>query len=817
MFEKVKPHIDRVKTVLNQKLMSPLKTLGTYFWQKPFIKKIAAVSQKAWGTLPRPWRVRLKNTFWTLLGFFLSFLILDLCFPLPTRLSYSQVILSRKEEVLHVFLSQDDKWRLKCELQEISPILRNAIIFKEDKYFYYHFGINPFAIVRAAVLNVISARRTSGASTITMQVARLLEPKPRTYWHKMLEIFRAWQLEWHFSKDEILQMYLNLVPYGGNVEGVKSAARLYFQQNPAALSLAQVTALTIIPNRPSSLAFGQNDPYIEQERNKWLKRFAQEGLFEADVIEDALKEPLNAQFKPMPKLIPHLARRLASEFPSQHTIKSTIDMALQSLVEKIVLPYSQKLKFINIHNAAVIVTDSKTAEIRAYLGSPDFDDALHAGQVDGNRAVRSPGSALKPLLYAMAFEEGLLTPKMKVSDVTVDYDGYMPENFDGKFHGEVSVEDALAYSLNVPAVKTLHEMGAYKMVERLCAMNFRTVEKQRKYLGLSVALGGCGVSLEEMCSFYTALANNGLYRPLRYEISQNNQLPKKQVIAPEAVFMTNHILTTLQMPDMPSDFRNSEHVPQFAWKTGTSYGRRDAWSLGFNKNYCIGVWIGNFSGVGAQELTGAGMATPLLFKLFTTLDYDAVNEWMTQPDNLKKRLVCSETGKVPEDFCQNLVMDYFIPGISKAEKCSHLKYVFVSNDEALSYCNKCLPSQSYIKGLYPNLSSEMMAYNLQQGIPFKTIPAHNPLCGHVAESGAPPKIISPAPDRTFFMQEKETQLALFAQVSADASSVSWFINDVFLKKAKPSEKVFFKPPRGVLKISCTDDKGRNTNCQVTVR
>ncbi len=781
------------------------------------LQKIRALAAKFWNKIPRVWQHRVRLASLSLAAAFILFLVLDICFPLPTQLTYSQSILSRKGEVLHVFLSQDDKWRLKCELNEISPVLQKTIVFKEDKYFYAHYGINFLALARAFVMNVLASKRTSGASTITMQVARLLEPKPRTYWSKLCEMFRATQLEWHYSKSEILQMYLNLVPYGGNVEGVKSAARLYFQQNPSELSLAQITALTIIPNRPNSLAFGENDSYIEQERNKWLKRFESEGVFDKKIVEDALQEPLDAHFKPMPKRIPHLARRLALEFPDAYNLRTTIDFNIQNLVEQITLPYSQKMKFANINNAAVVVVNSKTAEILAYLGSPDFNDARHAGQVDGIQAYRSPGSALKPLLYAMAFEEGVLTPKMKISDVQVDYDGYTPENFDGKFHGEVTVEDALAYSLNVPAVKTLNQLGAYKMVQKLCEMNFKKVEQQQKFLGLSVALGGCGVSLEEMCGFYTALANNGKYRPLKYVMAQQNQTKTKQVLSPAAAFMTNNILTTLQTPDMPSDFRNSEHLPQFGWKTGTSYGRRDAWSLGFNANYTVGVWLGNFSGEGVNDLTGIGVATPLLFKLFTAIDYNAINEWITPPTTLKKRLVCAESGKIPEDFCTNLIMDYFIQGISAAEKCTHLKYVFVSNKQDFSYCNKCLPAQNYTKALYPNLTPEMAAYNEQHGIPFKPIPVHNPLCGHVSESGTAPKIISPAPERTFFMLNEQTQLALFAEVSAEVREVSWFVNDRFLRKAQPNERVFFKPARGKVKISCTDDKGRNTDCIVTVK
>ena len=328
---------------------------------------------------------------------FLLFLLLNLIFPLHDRIPYSTIVTDADGELVHAFLSDDDKWRMKTELEEISPLLRKTILAKEDKYFYYHPGVNVFAAGRALFNNLLSMKRTSGASTITMQVVRLLEPRPRNMLSKTVEVFRALQLEWKYSKEEIFQMYLNLVPYGGNIEGVKSASLLYFKKNPDHLSLAEITALSIIPNRPSSLVMGKNNDRIIVERNQWLNRFAEEGYFTKEEIRDALSEPLEASRMAVPRLIPHLAQKLRATASSHH-IKTNIRMNTQLKLEKITEDYVRALRLKNIHNASVVVIDNRTQNVISYLGSAQFGDTMDGGQVNGAAAIRQPGSTLKPLL-----------------------------------------------------------------------------------------------------------------------------------------------------------------------------------------------------------------------------------------------------------------------------------------------------------------------------------------------------------------------------------------------------------------------------------
>ena len=759
------------------------------------------------------WRKSLYRTAGLALGIFLLFLWIDFLFPANTEILYSQTITDRDGDMLHAFLARDEKWRMKANLDEITPELIQAIIHKEDRYFYWHTGINVAAILRAFWNNTTSGHKTSGASTITMQVARLLEPKSRTYLHKAWEVFRAFQLEWHLSKQEILALYLNLVPYGSNVEGVKAASILYLGRPPSQLSLSQSVALTVIPNRPTSLALGRHNDQIVIARDKWLHRF--EGLFAADMIQDALEEPFVAYRREAPKLAPHYAWMAKNKWPWEEKIISTIDASVQSKAEKIVHRYAQFAKLYSIHNASALVIDNRTREILAYVGSPDFGDHDHAGQVNGIKAYRSPGSTLKPFVYGMAFDLGLATPKKMVTDVPIDYEGYSPENFDKQHHGLLSIETALASSLNTIAVKTLAEVGVQKFVERLSNIGFRKVDQQSRQLGLSVALGGCGVSLEELATAYAALANRGKWLPLKLKLSGDSTVSSEfQAISPGSAYMVTEILSKIERPDFPNNYQYSQSVPKVAWKTGTSYGRRDAWSVGYNSHYTVAVWLGNFDNHGSRQLTGAGMATPLLFKLFDVIDHKTSSGWLSRPDDLDFRYICAESGDVPEEYCTHQTMDWFLPEKSSFQRCTHMKYQWVSEDEKMTYCTYCLPTVGYKKELYPNHPPDLIGYFQEEGIPYLKIPDHNPTCPNVLADN-PPKITSPMHGRAYHLLGDATEVALEAQTANDVAYVYWYINDRFLQKVKAGDRLFFTPTKGQTKISCTDDRGRNTDIRVT--
>lgn len=776
----------------------------------------------------------LKIAGMVVVGAFLSFLLLNWIFPLPDRIEYSTIITDDKGEILHAFLTHDQQWRMKTELAEISPLLRKTIIAKEDKYFYYHPGINPLAMLRALARNILHMRRTSGASTITMQVARALEPKRRTYWNKLRESFRALQLEWKYPKDEILQLYLNVVPYGGNIEGVKAASELYFKKNPDNLSLAEITALSVIPNRPSSLVIGRNNDAIVEERNKWLHRWAREKVFTKKEIEDALAEPLTATRGTVPSLVPQLALKLRRQ--GGPVIHSTIVLNSQLKIEKLVKDYSRTLTLKNIRNAAVIVIDNNTHRVVSYVGSADFHDSADGGQVNGAAAVREPGSTLKPLLYGLCIDRGLLTPKRMITDVPINYDGYAPENYDKRFNGYVTMEYALEHSLNIPAVKSLKALGKDKLIQRLELCDFREISRDRKKLGLSLILGGCGATLEELTGMYSLFADSGVYVRPSYmwdtagagarQVAGGQAGGRKpggrepagvKILSPAATFMINETLSKVNRPDFPLNWESTVHLPKIAWKTGTSYGRRDAWSIGYNLRYTVGVWIGNFSGIGVPELSGANVATPLLFKVFNTIDYDDDGPWFSQPADCDMRMVCSETGLPPADFCTHLVTDYFIPLVSTANKCDNREEVFISADGKISYCRACLPASGYKKKWYTVIPPEMKEYYDLNHIAYEAIPPHNPMCERVFKEGAP-MVTSPSNGSEYLINRKDPEpLMLRCRVTNDVARVYWYINDKFYRASEARGAAFFVPDEGPVKISCTDDKGRNRNIWIRVK
>ncbi|MBC8035551.1 MAG: penicillin-binding protein 1C [Chitinophagaceae bacterium] len=744
----------------------------------------------------------------------LVFFLLDLIFPFPPPIAYSTIITDAKGEVIHAYLTPDEKWRMKTELEEISPLLRKTIVEKEDKYFYYHPGINPLAMVRSLVKNVFRMKRTSGASTITMQVARILEPKKRSYPNKMVEMFRALQLELRYSKDEILQLYLNLVPYGGNIEGVKSAAVLYLKKSPDHLSLAEIVALSIIPNRPSSLVPGKNNTLIVAERNKWLRKFASDAVFTEKEISDALEEPFTATRTAAPVMAPHLCNRVRAGGGA--IIRTHLQMNIQLKVEKLVSDYSQALALKNIRNAAVIVIDNSTQQIITYIGSSNFKNTIDAGQVNGARAVRQPGSTLKPLLYALCIDEGLMTPKRIVTDAAINYNGYAPENYDKQFNGYVTMEYALEHSLNIPAVKGLRAFGKDKFVQKLAACGFRQVKRDQRKLGLSMILGGCGASLEELTGLYALFAHEGVFTQPSF-IRGDSTRKRTRIVSPAAAFMINDILSKVNRPDFPLNWQSTEKMPKIAWKTGTSYGRRDAWSIGYNKRYTVGVWAGNFSAEGVPELSGANIATPLLFRIFNTIDYDSDEEWFQQPKDSDMRMVCSETGLVPEESCTNIAMDYFIPLVSSSGKCNNMQEVVLSADGQLSYCKTCMPESGYRKKMYKIIPPEMQLYYEEKGIAYEQIPFHNPACEKIFRDGKP-VITFPAAGAEYFINRKDPEpLQLTCNTGNDVRRVYWYINDQFFKSSGARAKQFFVPAEGPVKISCTDDKGRNRDIWIRVK
>jgi penicillin-binding protein 1C len=587
---------------------------------------------------------------------------------------------------------------------------------------------------------------------------------------------------------------------------------------------------------------GRNNDRIVEERNKWLRRWAQEKVFTAHEIEDALAEPLTATRGAVPNLVPQLALKLRKQGGA--IIHSTIQLNTQLKLEKLVKDYSRTLALKNIRNAAVIVIDNRTHRVVSYVGSADFHDSADGGQVNGAAAIREPGSTLKPLLYGLCIDDGLLTPKRMITDVPINYNGYAPENYDRRFNGYVTMEYALEHSLNIPAVKSLKALGKDKLIQRLSQCDFRQIDRDRKKLGLSMILGGCGATLEELTGMYSIFANQGIYVRPRYTWTDSvdsadgtagkaahsvratggpsggrvgDGLKGDRILSPAATFMINETLSKVNRPDFPLNWESTVHMPKIAWKTGTSYGRRDAWSIGYNKHYTVGIWAGNFSGLGIPELSGANVATPLLFTIFNTIDYDDDAAWFGQPEDCDVRMVCSETGLPPEDFCVHRVTDYFIPLISTSKKCDTREEVYLSADEKISYCRTCLPPAGYKKKWYTVIPPEMKEYYDANHITYQAVPPHNPQCEKIFKEGAP-VVTSPANGSEYLINRKDPEpLLLRCRVTNDVAKVYWYINDKFYRSGEARGKEFFIPDEGPVKISCTDDKGRNRNIWIRVK
>ncbi|MFH1196794.1 MAG: penicillin-binding protein 1C [bacterium] len=742
--------------------------------------------------------------------------VLDKLFPLPSPKTYSKVIQSSNGTLLTSYLTQDDKWRMRTRLEEVTPELVAGIIAKEDKSFFFHSGVDFTAIVRALYQNIVSRKRESGASTITMQVVRLLEPAERNYFNKFREMIRAYQLELHYSKKEILEMYLSLLPYGGNIEGVKSASYIYFNRPPNKLSLAQSITLAVIPNNPNKFRLDVSTEPVRKMRNYWVKKFVAEETFKKNDLLDALDEPMTAQRFTVPNLAPHFSLFM-NDISNEDIVRTTLDLKTQLIAEKLLFNHVNRVKGKNVSNGAVIIIDNKASSVVAYCGSADFNDINASGQVNGVTAIRSPGSTLKPGLYALAFDLGILTPKMRLMDIPTDFGGYEPENYELKFNGYVTAQYALMNSLNIPAVQLLREVTFTRFVNILANSGFGEIAKQKNQLGLSMILGGCGVTLEQLTHFFTLFANGGELYPLNYEIENIGRKEGNKIFTPGSVYLISQILSNNERPDFPNALLYNTNLPRIAWKTGTSFGKKDAWAVGYSPRYTIGVWMGNFDGKGSPHLSGAEMAVPLLFDLFNAVDYGSNKEWFKKPKDVGIRKVCAETGMLPTQYCANTIDDFYLKNISPNKECDLYKEIYVNLNGTIEYCTECLPNEGYKKEAYPVYPPEITLWFTSQNIIVKKPPPHNPLC-QAKFSTKGPAIISPSRDFEYLIEEgKKQEILLQAASDATVKKQYWYVNDMYFKECTPGEKIFFAPQKGKIKITCMDDKGRSETVNITVK
>ena len=817
----------------------------------------------------------------------LLFVLANWCFPLPkTRLHPppSQIVLDRNGEWLRAFLADDGMWRFSRQSSVISGQLRadlvgqdtsltenrklktdnyflhQAILTAEDRWFYYHYGINPVSIVTAFYDNIKAGEVVRGGSTITMQLARLMEPKARNIPNKLIEMFRAVQLELTYSKSEILNFYFNMLPYGGNIVGTGAASRLYFNKPQHAISLGEAALLAAIPNSPERLRPDRFPENARHARAKVLNQLLERRQISEEQWREALREPIPTKRHPLPFNAPHLSRLLVKENRqnietiTDGRIYTTIDAKVQETASRILSEYlkTSAIAGSQLHSAstgAIVVLDTESRHVLAMVGSHDFFDQQASGQVNGTLAPRSPGSALKPFVYALAIEQGLITPETLLFDVPVNYAGYEPVNYDGIYNGYVTARQALAASLNVPAVNLNARLKDVTLHAFLRQAGISTLAPAKKY-GLSMVLGGCEVNLLELTTLYAGLANMGEFRPYRLTITQptnatsldpvQHKSTSKRLLREETSFIITEMLTTSQLPvntiKNPEAFESTMNLPKIAWKTGTSYGHRDAWCIGYSPKLTIGVWLGNFDGKGAPMLSGVDAATPILFALFTALTGQDTHRWYTTPEQLKTREVCALTGVPPSPHCPTRKSDVYIPGISPVKTCTIHKRIYVDTVTGHSLCSHCrnLPttgensaehiqdthSQTYTSlntvetEIFEEWPAEAATWLAKNGFAVPVLPEHNPLCtGTIA--GTAPVILSPTEDTVYYIRDAvplaQQKIQLSASTSNRTQQLFWFLDGELLFKGAAEQSYWLTPVKGEHVITCVDAEGRSAS------
>ncbi|MBU0969071.1 MAG: penicillin-binding protein 1C, partial [Proteobacteria bacterium] len=551
----------------------------------------------------------------------------------------STLVTARDGTPLRAFADDAGVWRYPVLLEEISPLYITALITYEDRWFFYHPGINPFAFIRAMIQNVFSGRIISGGSTLTMQVARILHPGKRNIAGKGIQMLRALQLEYHLTKEEILTHYLNLAPFGSNIEGVQTASFAYLGKPASALSHAEAALLAVLPQAPSFYRPDRHPERAKKARDKVLDRMETYHVWGKEQVIAAKKEPVIALRFTAPVTAAIAARRLVYHHSQLRKIVSTLDFDIQVHLEQVVKDYISG--FSPEQSGAVLVVNYKTLEVKAYVGSADFQSIPRKGHVDMIQALRSPGSTLKPFLYGLAMDEGLIHSHSLLLDTPRYQQDYEPGNFSNGFTGPVSVTKALRLSLNVPAVQVLEAYGPRKFHDRLVHAGARL--KLPGKPNLSMILGGLGTDLESLVRLYTALARDGLSGNPRLTPDDPGQ--DRFLMSPGAAWMISHILLQ-PMPGFEGINPLAGHIPM-AWKTGTSYGFRDAWAFGIMGDYVAGVWVGRPDGSPSPGQYGAITALPLLQRVFESLP---LSDFTTPPPSTVQQIrICWPLGTTPAE------------------------------------------------------------------------------------------------------------------------------------------------------------------------
>lgn len=756
--------------------------------------------------------------------------------PLLSDTHFGRAYFDRNGNLMRITLSADDKYRLFTPLSDISEYVQRATILYEDKYFKFHPGVNPVALVRAAKNYFTSGARPVGASTITMQVARIkYDLDTRKIPGKLIQIAAAIYIDLFYSKDEILEAYLNLAPYGGNIESIGAASLIYFGKPARDLTKIEAITLSTIPQNPTKRGLNTDTGLanIMNMRGDLVRRWIDINPTDAG-LETLANMPLNVRTtRDLPFYAPHFINYEISQRRNywndlgarDSVVNTTLDLNLQRAMERTLQNQINSRAHLGIHNAAAILVNYKTMETLAYIGSANYFDKSIYGENDGVHARRSPGSTLKPLIYATAVDMGYIHGMTLLKDAKINFGVYAPENADSEFYGPVLARDALTHSRNIPAINLLRKIGTRNFYNILAASGVTNL-KSPEWYGISVALGGAEVSMFELADIYATMANLGM----RYDIITNTDTPRgdgKQILTPEAFFITLDMLARQSTPTKNIPFaRKQTETLRHYWKTGTSSSFRDAWTAGIFGDFVLVVWVGNFDGTPNNAFSGAKAAAPIYFSLAETVEkYYAANgaplhnnNFMRDNLNIAEIEMCDGVGGLAGKYCPKTVRAYFIPGKSPIETSSVYRAVPIDNATGLRACT--YDAATTHMAVFEFWDAEYLDMFRRAGITRNTPPPFMPGCDldDIVETRAAPVITSPLDGtRAVIVSDKNHEPVAFQAVSdMPAAKIFWFLDDEMIGTTLSGQTFTHHVSIGTHTVRITDEMGGGARINFSV-
>lgn len=725
-------------------------------------------------------------------------------FCLPRQLfhvPYSTVVTDRNEELLGARIAADGQWRFPPR-KTVPEKVKQCLIAFEDKNFYRHWGVDPLAIGRAAYQNVKNRRIVSGGSTLTMQTIRLARKESRTFGEKIIEMIWATRLEFRASKEEILSMYVSHAPFGGNVVGLDAAAWRYFGHSAEDLSWAEAAMLAVLPNAPAIIHLSKGRKTLLDKRNRLLRQLLDKEIIDSSAYELAVSEPLPDEPHPLPQIAPHLVTRFYQERNGQYS-RASIDKGIQTHIEGLAERWSNEFNRSDIRNLAILVIDIPANEVVAYCGNVHFERKQGGNQVDVIQAPRSTGSILKPFLYYAMLQEGSLLPDMLLPDVPVNINGYTPQNFSMQYEGAVAASEALARSLNIPAVTMLQRYGVPKFHNFLRQIGFGTINRPSSHYGLSLILGGAEATLWDVTNAYAQMG--------RSLLSENKNTPEaKSIWNKGAVWQTFDALKEVNRPE-EIDWKSIPSMQTVAWKTGTSYGFRDAWAVGVTPRYAVGVWVGNATGEGKPGLLGAQTAGPVLFDIFNYLPYSA---WFERPAGVFiDAEICRRSGHLKGRFCEDTDTVLILPAGLRTEACPYHHLVTLTADESRRIYENCANTEPTHRKSWFVLPPVWEWYYKQYHPEYKPLPPFKAGCGE--DAFVPMQFIYPPMNARIKLPRQLDGSKGFITVelahSNPEATVFWHLDETYRTQTQDFHKISLQPPSGKHSLTAVDDEGNTVS------